>query len=375
MDAVGRLTGGVAHDFNNLMTIIKINLSMLQDEKYANLQPQLVAEALEACERGASLTHRLLAYSRSQTLQPVSADLNEVMADILNLLERTLGAHISIETQSSPGLARVMIDVNELETALINLATNARDAMPDGGELTIRTASVTLDAVEAAHGMVDAGHYVKLSVSDTGSGIAEGIIDDISEPFFTTKDVGKGSGLGLSMVHGFVTQSGGHLNFRSVPGQGTTVSILLPAITETVPGGEAKNEADHPRGSGQKILVVEDDDRQRREVVRRLADLGYVPLHAGDGRAALAALESTPDIKLLLSDVVLEGDMSGPDLAEEAINRLPALKVLFASSKDVLARLGDLRQGGFHTIEKPYVEGLLAARIAEMIGSIGPSAD
>ena len=173
MEAVGRLTGGIAHDFNNLMTIVKINLSMLQDKKYSGLQPQLVTEALEACQRGASLTHRLLAYSRSQTLQPVSADLNEVMTGILNLLERTLGAHISIETLSSPSLARVMIDVNELETALINLATNARDAMPDGGELSIGTANVTLDAVEAERRKVDAGHYVELSVSDTGSGICK----------------------------------------------------------------------------------------------------------------------------------------------------------------------------------------------------------
>jgi signal transduction histidine kinase len=252
MEAVGRLTGGIAHDFNNLMTIVKINLSMLQDKKYSGLQPQLVTEALEACQRGASLTHRLLAYSRSQTLQPVSADLNEVMTGILNLLERTLGAHISIETLSSPSLARVMIDVNELETALINLATNARDAMLDGGELSIGTANVTLDAVEAERRKVDAGHYVELSVSDTGSGIAEDIIDEISEPFFTTKDVGEGSGLGLSMVQGFVTQSGGHMTIKSAPDQGTKVSILLPAIAEAPPIGATKEGADHPRGSSEK---------------------------------------------------------------------------------------------------------------------------
>ena len=375
MDAVGRLTGGIAHDFNNLMTIVKINLSMLQDGNYANLQPQLVEEALEACQRGASLTHRLLAYSRRQTLQPVSADLNEVMTGILNLLERTLGAHISIETLSRAGLAQVMIDVNELETALINLATNARDAMPDGGELSIKTANVTLDAAQAERGAVDAGHYVVLSVSDTGSGIAEDIIDDISEPFFTTKDVGKGSGLGLSMVQGFVTQSGGHMTITSAPDKGTTVSIFLPAIIETLSGGKTKGGADHPRGSGQKILVVEDDNRQRREVVRMLANLGYVPLHAEDGRAALAALESTPDIKLLLSDVVLEGDMGSLKIVEEALHRLPGLKVLFGSSKEIFAQLGDTKPGEINTIEKPYDEGLLATRIAEMIGSTSPSAD
>ena len=183
----------------------------------------------------------------------MSADLNEIMTGILNLLERTLGAHISIETLSSPGLARVMIDVNELETALINLATNARDAMPDGGDLSIKTANVILDAAEAERAKVDAGHYVALSVSDTGSGIAEDIIDDISEPFFTTKEVGKGSGLGLSMVQGFVTQSGGHLTIKSAPDRGTTVSILLPAITEALPAGATIDGADHPRGSGQKL--------------------------------------------------------------------------------------------------------------------------
>ena len=340
------------------------------------MQPQLVEEALDACQRGASLTQRLLAYSRSQTLEPESADLNDVMAGILNFLERTLGAHISLDTQSTPDLARVMIDVNELETALINLATNARDAMPDGGELSIKTANKTankiIDATAAEHGRVEAGPYVELSVSDTGSGIAEDIIGEISEPFFTTKDFGKGSGLGLSMVQGFVSQSGGHLDIESAPGRGTTVTILLPAVSAAESAGETPTAVDCPRGTGQKILVVEDDDRLRRQAVGMLSDLGYVPLQAGDGRAALAALERTPDIELLLSEIVLHGDMSGTQLAEEAVIRRLGLKVLFASSRAILTLLGEQQRRDFPTIEKPYGEKLLAERIAEALGPAGP---
>jgi PAS domain S-box-containing protein len=335
MEAVGQLTGGVAHDFNNLLTVIMGNLQILaahlRDDAFA---AELVQVALKAAKRGSDLNRTLLAFSRKQRLAPTAVDFNEMIGSMSGMLRRVLGEPVSIGQALAAGLPLAIADPSQLETALLNLAVNARDAMPEGGVLTIETGSVILDEHYAASEVdVKPGRYVLLAVSDTGYGMPPEVVARACEPFFTTKEVGKGSGLGLAMVYGFVKQSGGHVKIYSEPGFGTTVKLFFPELATPTPAGGPEPTAvaaASPRGN-ETLLVVEDEQDVRQLACRVLSGLGYRILQAGDGRAALALLETEPAIDLLFTDVVLPGGMNGPEIARRALLRRPALKVLYTS--------------------------------------------
>ncbi|MCH9051087.1 MAG: PAS domain S-box protein [Proteobacteria bacterium] len=377
MEAVGKLTGGIAHDFNNLLTVILGNLQLLErrvegDERLS----KRIRAASGAALRGAELTKRLLAFSRRQVLEPEVADLNKLVAGMDDLLRRTLGETIEINVALEADLWPVRVDLNQLENALLNLAINARDAMLEGGRLTIETANASLDdEYTARYPYVTAGRYVMLAVSDTGSGMPPAVIERVFEPFFTTKEVGNGTGLGLSMVYGFVKQSGGHVNIYSEEGHGTTVKLYLP---EAGPGDaaaleeaahEGANEAPAPTG-GETILVVEDEAGVREIAVSLLKRCGYRVLEAEDGAAALKILDEHPDIDLLLTDVVMPGGMGGPDLARNARERRPDLKVLYTSGypESAIVHRGALDEG-VEMIGKPYQKDELAQKVRRVLDS------
>ena len=333
MEAVGQLTGGIAHDFNNLLAIVCGNLELIGEEIEDNEHlHRRVGYAIDAANDAATLTRRLLAFSRKQSLDPRATDANELVQNMLSLWARTLGATIDVETRFAIGLPPTLVDPAQFENALLNLALNARDAMPDGGRLTIETAVRTLGADDTdGDAPAPAGQYVMVAVGDSGAGMPAEIVEHVFEPFFTTKDVGKGSGLGLSMVHGFVKQSGGRVRIESEVGVGTTIRIYLPqagrqAISDATP------ELQLPRrGGGETILVVEDEARVRQFAVTALTRLGYVVHAASDGQSALALIDEVSGIDFLFTDVILPGGMSGPDLARQARRRRPELKVLYTT--------------------------------------------
>jgi PAS domain S-box-containing protein len=333
MEAVGQLTGGVAHDFNNLLAVIQGNLELLAE--YAQKDESIrkfIAPALRAAQRGGELTQRLLAFSRRQMLRPELIDLNTLVPDIGELLRRTLGATVAIETDLAPGPCVALVDASQLESALLNLALNARDAMPQGGRLTIATRTVELGAGDFAADDDTAapGPYAALIVTDTGHGMTPEVLARVYEPFFTTKSAG--SGLGLSMVYGFVKQSGGHMKIDSVVGRGTTISLYLPSAA--VQAGTETVDADRgatPAGSGESILVVEDDAEVRALVVHQLTQLGYRVRHTDRAAAALDLLAETGDIDLLLTDIVLPGGMTGVALVKAVRQRFPELRILCMS--------------------------------------------
>ncbi len=333
MEAVGRLTGGIAHDFNNLLGVIVGNLDLaglkLGDRP---AEQALIERAIGAAERGASLTQRLLAFSRKQTLLPRLTDVSLLIADMSELLGRTLGETIEVVTIAAPEPSLARIDPNQFEAAILNLVVNARDAMPDGGRLTIETKVVRFGAADAGRALeVVPGEYVVTVVSDSGTGMPAEVMARAFEPFFTTKAVGKGSGLGLSMVYGFVAQSGGHVEIDSVAGAGTSVRIYLPRAVVAAAVEPAAKPAAVPSGDGRLVLVVEDNGMMLAFSASALKLLGYRSVEAEDAAAALAVLESTPEVSILFTDVVLPGGMNGVALAETARQRRPGLKVLFTS--------------------------------------------
>jgi signal transduction histidine kinase len=375
MEAVGRLTGGVAHDFNNLLTIVLGNLDMLrrrlQDADPRIVQP--IENARTGATRAATLTQRLLAFSRQQPLAPASVDINKLVARMSDMLRRTLGETISVETVLAGGLWRAHVDSNQLESALLNLAVNARDAMPGGGSLTIETANAHLDDTYAsARADVKAGQYVMLAVADTGSGMPPEVIAKAFDPFFTTKAVGQGTGLGLSQVYGFVKQSNGHVAIYSEVNHGTVVKLYLPKLTRS-----ADEEAGEPTrgdivtspGEG-TILVVEDDDMVRQVSVDALEEAGYTVLHAEDARRGLMLLKAHPEIRLLFTDVVLTGGMNGRQLADEAMKIRPDLKVLFTTgyTHNAIVHHGRLDEG-ISFIGKPFSAAALAAKVKTVLAS------
>ncbi|WP_018989163.1 PAS domain S-box protein [Aromatoleum toluclasticum] len=371
MEAVGQLTGGIAHDFNNLLTVVMGNLQLLarrvQNDPTA---VELIKGATDAAWRGAELNRRLLAFSRKQRLAPVPLDLNDLIAGMTSLLRRSLGEHINIKFHPATDLPPALADVTQLESALLNLAVNARDAMPDGGTLTIESDAVSLDEHYAAlENDVKPGAYVMLAVSDTGCGMPSEVLQRAFDPFFTTKETGKGSGLGLAMVYGFVKQSGGHVKIYSEPGTGTTVKLFLPIVTR--PAGTLPTDAPAPRpdASGcETILVVEDEDDVRELVCRVLGGLGYRMLQAPEGRTALALLSQHPGIDLLLTDVILSGGMNGPEIARQARQLRPDLKLLYTSGYTGNALLElEAIPGEFRMISKPYVIEDLAQMVREVL--------
>ncbi len=377
MEAAGQLTGGVAHDFNNLLLAISGNLELLQERLQHRNEHDLAlfaSRALEAVDRGAALTKRLLAFSRKQILNPQVIDLNQLVSGLTDLLRRTLGETIDLEVVTAGGLWPCEVDPSEIETALLNLAINARDAMPKGGKLTIETANARLDdEYAAAHEEVAAGQYVMLAVTDTGSGMPPEVVERAFEPFFTTKRPGEGTGLGLSMVYGLVKQSRGHVKIYSEMGQGTTVKVYLPRARGVVDSVEDKTrEEAHPSGQGEKILVVEDDPTVREMTVDLLRDLDYEVVDAIDAQSALQRLDEHPDVDLLFTDVVLPGGRSGADLAREARQRRPGLKVLFTSgyTDNAIVHHGRLDDGA-ELIEKPFRKEALARKLRALLETRG----
>jgi signal transduction histidine kinase/CheY-like chemotaxis protein len=371
MEAVGQLTGGVAHDFNNLLTVILGNAETLSDSLEKDPRLRVLADmTAKAALRGAELTGRLLAFARRQPLEPRSTDINKRLADMDSLLRRTLGEQVEIEIVGSAGLWPAMVDPGQLENAILNLCINARDAMPGGGRLTIETGNVHLDADYAAQqGDIEPGRYVMVAVSDTGTGMDAGTLDRAFEPFFTTKEVGKGSGLGLSMVYGFVKQSTGHVRIYSEYGHGTTVKLYLPRADREDDGAEHRRDDIGVETGNEKILLVEDDDMVREHVAGQLAALGYRVVAAQDGSAAIEALKRHDDFDLLFTDVVMPGGMSGRQLAEQAQVLRPGLPVLFTSgyTENAIVHHGRL-DADVHLLQKPYRRHDLAAKIRKVLG-------
>ncbi len=370
MEAVGQLTGGLAHDFNNLLTVISGNLEMVEDKLPVGPLREMLREAQDAAADGAKLTGQLLAFGRRQPLSPKQADLGGLVSGFSDLLRRTLGENIKLSTILTGSHFEALVDSSQLQNAILNIALNARDAMPKGGSLTTEVSRVRLDADYAKmYPEVRSGHFVLISMTDTGSGMTDEVRKRAIEPFFTTKDVGSGTGLGLSMVYGFVKQSGGHLQIYSEVGHGTTVRIYLPALPEAKAVEAMSKEAAEaplPRGT-ELVLVVEDDARVRKVAVARMKDMGYRVLEAETGREALEVLAEHPEVDLLFSDIVMPGGMTGDEMATEATRRRPDLKVLFTSgysepalaSKDVIP--------GAQWLRKPYTAKELAGKIRALL--------
>jgi signal transduction histidine kinase/CHASE3 domain sensor protein/DNA-binding NarL/FixJ family response regulator len=380
LQAMGQLTGGIAHDFNNLLTVVLGNLEMAN----ALLEPNSpvlsrLDRAMWAAQRGASLTQQLLAFARRQPLAPMPINLSALLPDMAELLQRTLGEHIEVRVVDAVGLWTAMADPAQVESALLNLALNARDAMPGGGRLTIEVANKVLDRDYARrHAEVTPGDYVMLAVADTGTGMTPAVLARAFEPFFTTKEPGKGTGLGLAMVFGFAKQSGGHVNISSMPGEGTTVSLYLPrAIGIELPATPgAAMPAALPRGSA-TVLVVEDDDNVREVAVAILRDLGYQVLAAADGAEALRVADAAgAAIELLLVDVVLPGGMKGDEVARRLGAGRPGLRTLFMSGYTEDAALHqDRHDGSVQLIVKPFQQKQLARKVAAVLGMPRAEAD
>jgi signal transduction histidine kinase/FixJ family two-component response regulator len=366
MEAVGQLTGGIAHDLNNILTVITGTIEILA-EAVAD-QPQLLVVTKmidEAAARGADLTQRLLAFARKQPLQPLEVDVNALVIEATNLLRPTLGEHVEVKIMLAGDTVHALIDPSQLTNAILNLALNARDAMGDRGQLVIETSNVVLDDNYASvNSDVAAGNYVMIAVTDSGHGIPANILQNVFEPFFTTKEVGKGSGLGLSMVYGFVKQSNGHIKIYSEKDHGTTVRIYLPrAAGAALPAAELESTA-AIEGGNETILIVEDDHLVRTFVVGQIRSLGYVTLSAVNADEALVILNSAPTIDLLFTDMIMPGSMNGRQLADEALRRRPTLKVLFTSgyTENTVIHYGRL-DAGVLLLAKPYRRADLARMI------------
>jgi PAS domain S-box-containing protein len=363
MEAVGQLTGGVAHDFNNILTVITGTIGILSDAVAD--RPPLVAIARmidDAAERGASLTRHLLAFARKQPLQPRDVDVNALVLETAKLLHPTLGEHIEIAPLLEADAWTALVDPNQLSTTILNLALNARDAMPGGGKLTLETNNIHLDENYASmHSEVTAGNYVMIAVSDTGSGIRAGDLEKVFDPFFTTKEVGKGTGLGLSMVFGFVKQSNGHIKIYSEEGHGTTVKIYLPRATGLGQTVAEMTETTRIEGGHEVVLVVEDDALVRRYVVTQVESLGYTTLEASNAAEALDVIGNAAAVDLLFTDVIMPGPMNGRQLVDEALKRRPSLKTLFTSgyTENAIVHHGRL-DSGVLLLAKPYRRSDLA---------------
>jgi len=375
MEAVGQLTGGVAHDFNNLLQVIGGNLELLVNEIPSD-HPAVrrIHNALSGVERGAKLAAQLLAFGRQQALDPRSINVGALIRGMDDMLRRTLGETVEVETIMSAGLWNCLADPAQVENMLLNLAINARDAMGHRGKLTIEAGNASLDdAYAAGHAEVTAGQYVMLAVTDTGTGIPPDIIGRVFDPFYTTKGPGEGTGLGLSMVFGFVKQSGGHIRIYSEEGQGTTVRVYLPRTRRKADEALAEVLVTPPPGQGELVLVVEDDDNVRATTIDLLKDLGYAVLEARNADSAMAIVDSGLKIDLLFTDVVMPGTLRSPELARQAKLRMPHIAVLFTSgyTQNAIVHAGRL-DDGVDLISKPYSRDGLARKIRDVLGRNQP---
>ena len=373
MEAVGQLTGGLAHDFNNLLAAISGSLEVMQmriAQGRAGEIDRFLSAAKGAVRRAAALTHRLLAFSRRQTLDPKPTDANRLIADMEELIRRTIGPAIHLEVVGAGGLWPTLVDPNQLENALLNLCINSRDAMPDGGRLTIETANRWLDDRAAAERDLPAGQYVSVCVSDNGVGMSPDVVAKAFDPFFTTKPLGEGTGLGLSMTYGFARQSGGQVRIYSELGQGTTMCIYLPRHER---GAEQEGLAgavvvpDNP-GDGNVVLVIDDEPTIRMLVVELLKEAGYVAIEAFDGPSGLGVLQSDARVDLLITDVGLPGGLNGRQIADAARVRRPDLKVLFITGYAANAALGNgYLEPGMSVVTKPFEMDALARKISAVM--------
>jgi signal transduction histidine kinase/ActR/RegA family two-component response regulator len=374
MEAIGQLTGGLAHDFNNMLAVIISSLNLMQKRlaKGSTDVGQLLEGALDGAQRAATLTSRLLAFSRQQPLEPKSLNLNRIVGGMSDMISRTIGEAVKVETVLSGGLWNTNIDVSQMENALLNLCVNARDAMSNEGSLTIETSNAHLDELYVRENPdVQAGQYVLIAVTDTGSGMTPEVLSAAFDPFFTTKEVGKGSGLGLSQVFGFVKQSGGHVKIYSEVGQGTTIKLYLPRFFESVSAGRAASQQrkaetrEMARGDcRQTILVVEDERQVRGLTVMTLRELGYTVIHAEDAATALRQVSAHPEINLLFTDIVMPG-MNGRKLADEVARSQPEIKVLFTTgfTRNAVVH-GGVLDAGVNFISKPFTIEQLAAKVS-----------
>jgi PAS domain S-box-containing protein len=371
MEAIGHLSGGIAHDFNNMLAVVMSALSMMERRlaKGETDYAKYLEMARDGAMRAANLTKRLLAFSRQQPLAPVSVDANKLVASMSDLLRRTLGSNIQLETVLAGGLWLTHVDANQLESAILNLALNARDAMDQQGQLTIETANYLLDEAYARQNNVPSGQYVLIAVTDTGAGMSPAVIAKAFDPFFTTKEIGKGTGLGLSMVYGFVKQSGGHIKIYSEPDEGTTVKIYLPrfygaegSTSEAVGREPAKSD-----GQGQLVLLVEDEDSVRTLTADSLRELGYSVIEAASAAAALRELDANPQIALLFTDIVMP-DMNGRQLADEAVRRRPGLRVIYTTgfTRNAVVHNGVL-DAGVNFLPKPFTLQQLGDKVREVL--------
>ena len=375
MEAVGQLTGGIAHDFNNLLQGIVGSLDLVQkrlaDGRMSEVN-RYVTGAMTSANRAAALTHRLLAFSRRQPLDPKPLKANPLIASMEDLLRRTMGEKVELELVLAGGLWTTLCDLNQLENSILNLSINARDAMPDGGTLTIETTNAQLDrAYAAANSDVDPGQYVCISVTDTGTGMTPDVAARAFDPFFTTKPIGQGTGLGLSMIYGFARQSDGHVKIDTKPGMGSTIRLYLPRFM-----GEGDMQAAseqgvdaHPSGGGQTVLVVEDEALVRLLIVDVLGELGYKALEAGDGPSGLRILQSPQRIDLLITDIGLPG-LNGRQVADAARLQRPDLKVLFMTGYAENAAINNgILSPGMQMITKPFAMDVLTRRIRDLVQS------
>ena len=375
MEAVGQLTGGLAHDFNNMLAGISGSLeltkSRLSQGRIESIDRYITA-AQGAVKRAAALTHRLLAFSRRQTLEPKPTNVNRLVTDMEDLIRRTMGPSIHTEVVGAGGLWMTLVDPNQLENALLNLCLNARDAMPDGGRLTIETANKWLDDRAAKDRDLSPGQYISLCVTDTGTGMAPDIAARVFDPFFTTKPLGEGTGLGLSMIYGFARQSGGQIRVYSEVGKGTTMCLYLPRHDDNPEIDDAINftRAIESTGEGEVVMVIDDEPTIRMLIAELLADAGYSAIEASDGPAGLRVLQSSAKIDLLITDVGLPGGMNGRQVADAARTLRPGLKVLFITgyAENAVVGNGQLEKG-MHVIAKPFEMERLASKIREMIRS------
>lgn len=379
MEAVGQLAGGIAHDFNNLLAAIVGNLDLMRmhlERGRVEDLPRYLEAAESVAGKAGAMTQHLLAFSRRQTLAPALLDVNERVASMKPLIASTVGPSILIRTAFAPRPCTTVCDPNQLDNALLNLAINARDAMPDGGELVLATARTSLDAAQAAALGLPAADYVTVSIKDTGAGMEPEVIQRAFDPFFTTKPIGEGTGLGLSMVYGFVAQSGGQVKIHSAPGAGTTVTIYLPMQEGEIRAQPAPRRLDSPRPTGKShVLLVDDEQAVREPLAEVLTDLGYGVTQSADAAQGLAVLKSGEPVDLLVSDVGLPGHMSGRQLAEAGRELRPGLKVMFITGyADKATSAGSLTGNGMEVMIKPFNLNDFAYRVAAMIAGNSPRA-